>query len=230
MFKTYLQKEQVRPLIMVRNAVASISAHALVFAVVIYLSARAVTAGEEEPPIVTFVQAAPPPPPPPPAAAPKKSTKRNVIPKKTPPKMEEKPPPPPEKPVPEEPPDFGGKDDGVEGGVEGGMPGGEPVRRPSNVVIPFGPGMTRPAVIAGPTQPKATTAAVRANTNGLVLVECNISLQGVPTNCVIKKGLENGMGEAVLAMVRSQRFKPAMFQGRPQAVRITFPYRVKMKR
>lgn len=93
-------------------------------------------------------------------------------------------------------------------------------------------GSPLPGAESPPLAEKASAQAEdRLSEKDLVLIECSISVEGVPTRCVIKKGeLENGMNEAVLAMVRAQRFKPAMFEGRPRAVRVVFPIRVKMKK
>lgn len=69
------------------------------------------------------------------------------------------------------------------------------------------------------------------NAEGLALIRCIITTEGIPTGCYVLRDLPHGMGEAILDMIDEQRFAPALDeQGRPIAVAITFPVRIRVRR
>lgn len=200
--------------------------------------------------------APPPPPPPPPAGDGAKPVKPERVepprPVKTPeslydlpekprPKAKEPEPAPTEEKAPEQPdataPGIdrgvsGGVKEGVAGGAHGGVPNGTPggapggAAPPQNVVIPFGPGMTRPSRIAG-RDPQYTREALTARVEGVAIAKCVIKVDGTLTRCRMVKSLPH-MDREILAAVSTQRFTPVMFQGRPTSVEYTFLYRFKL--
>lgn len=126
----------------------------------------------------------------------------------------------------------GGPKEGITGGAHGGVQNGTPggtqggTAPPQNVVIPFGPGMTRPSRIAG-RDPQYTREALTARVEGVAIVRCVIKVDGTLTRCRMVKSLPH-MDREILAAVSTQRFTPVMFQGRPTSVEYTFLYRFKL--
>jgi protein TonB len=224
------------------GAIASIAIHAGVLGGAIYLSAQGTRALVENPKVVTFFNATPAPPPPPPPAgggATKHSTPKKVVHKpdtllKTD-KPVEKAEPAPE---PEAPSESAGVAGGVKGGVEGGtlggtqggtlggtlggQPGAPPP--PTNAVLPFGAGMTRPSLLSkrDPVYPRE--AAV-AKIGGLMLVKCVITAEGSLKNCRVVKGLPF-MDQPVLAALSSWKYTPIQYQGRAVSVEYVIPVRL----
>jgi protein TonB len=89
-------------------------------------------------------------------------------------------------------------------------------------VVPFGPGMTRPQRIAG-ADPAYTREAIQARVEGKVLAKCVVAADGTVRNCAIIKGLPY-MNDVVLQALAGQRFRPALFQGRPTSVSYVFSF------
>jgi protein TonB len=161
------------------------------------------------------------------------------------------PSPPPERPaekvVPAREQDFparvpGGEIGGEPGGEIGGEPGGvvgsatEPslgdvlrgtgLAPPSTATLPFGEGMTRPVLLSG-RQPQYTAEALDAKVEGKVIARCTITREGRLVACKIIKGLP-GLDNEVLAALATQRYRPVLYQGKPQAVFYTLPFRFKL--
>jgi protein TonB len=106
----------------------------------------------------------------------------------------------------------GGAPGGLIGGVLGGVPGGQLAGN----VLPFGEGMTRPEQISGePVQ--YTRQALAAQVEGTMLLKCVITTEGKLENCRVIKQLPH-MSQAVLDAVSTWRYKPVHYQGRPVAV------------
>jgi periplasmic protein TonB len=91
-------------------------------------------------------------------------------------------------------------------------------------VLAFGPGMTRPSLLAK-TDPTYTREALAASVQGLMLVKCTITLQGALESCRIVKSLPH-MDAAVLAALTKWRYTPVTYQGRAVAVDYVIPVRL----
>jgi periplasmic protein TonB len=191
--------------------------------------------------LVTFVRqpVAPLPAPPPPAAPPTrkavrpkvKAVKRRplvpraiVAPKVVP---AEKPP----EALPEEPPADedaveGGEVGGLAGGFVGGVQGGTVGAPPANVRIEFNDAMTPPAMISGPS-PQYTQKALDREVQGVMIVKCVITLEGVVRECRVLQGLPF-MDRAVVEALERRRYRPALLQGRPVEVDYTFKIRLRL--
>ena len=87
-------------------------------------------------------------------------------------------------------------------------------------VLPFGAGMTRPERISGPI-PQYTKEALEKQSEGLMIVKCIITLEGLVRKCRIIKPLPF-MEEAVLDALYQSRYKPVTLEGRPIQVDYTF--------
>ena len=221
----------------------SIAAHALVLGFVVYISTR-------PPPIqetfaeVTFFAASPPPPPPPPPPKRRtnsvktvKPTEQIIQPKEIP---REKPKETP-KPQQEESSASSdeGDDDGVEGGVEGGVKGGVLggtlggviggiIGGTGTEVVPFGEGMTAPALTAdlrSDIQRAVYTREAReAQIQGVVIVRCNIFADGRVGGCTVLKALPF-IAEPLVKFLNTIKVKPATYQGRPVSISYVFNFK-----
>ncbi len=130
-----------------------------------------------------------------------------------------------------------GDPNGVEGGVIGGVvggstigclggtgvPGNVPPPPVSNVVLPFGEGMTRPVLLDGPevTYPRE---AREAKVEGSVLAKCVITTAGALRSCRILKGLPF-LDQPVLDALTRRRYSPVTYQGRLVEVEYVIPFR-----
>jgi protein TonB len=149
-------------------------------------------------------------------------------------KVEAAPTPEPAEPATETPEPAsggGGVIGGVQGGVQGGTVGGTlggtiGGTGTGTQVLPFGPGMTRPSQIAG-APPIYTREARAARVEGKVLVRCVITLTGEVQNCQVIKGVPM-LTEIVLESLRTSRFTPVSYQGRPQAIQYLFTFNFKL--
>ncbi len=171
---------------------------------------------------------APPPPPPAPqkrvATKPKVETPQKprvamIQPKELP--QELKPP----DPTPPEPEDEG-SDEGVEGGVIGGVVGGEVPSGPAAGPIKFNASMTPPVLVSGPPV-EYTQQALEREIEGLMQVECIVTVQGAVHHCRVLKSLPF-MDRAVVDNLERRRYKPATLGGKPLDVDYTFTIRLKL--
>ena len=119
----------------------------------------------------------------------------------------------------------GGVVGGVPGGVVGGVPGGQPTPS-AGAVIPFGQEMEPPVLIAG-RQPQYTAEAVNAGIEGSVLARCVITTEGRLVDCRIVKSIPL-LDQEVLAALATRRYRPVLYQGHPQAVFYTLPFRFRL--
>jgi periplasmic protein TonB len=92
--------------------------------------------------------------------------------------------------------------------------------------MPFGEGMTRPQLLSGEV-PKYTREAMALRVEGKVIVRCVITVAGEMQDCKIIKGVPI-LNEIVLSTLRTNRYTPVMFQGRPQAVQYVQPFNFKL--
>jgi eukaryotic-like serine/threonine-protein kinase len=91
-------------------------------------------------------------------------------------------------------------------------------------VLPFGPEMTRPNLLAG-SMPAYPREALIAGVEGTVVVRCTITTAGSLQNCRILKGLPF-MDKPVLDAMATRRYSPVMLRGAPVAVEYVFTLRV----
>lgn len=115
-------------------------------------------------------------------------------------------------------------------GVPWGRPDGDPdsvSSGPTGVeVYEAGRGMEPPALLSG-DMPQYTKEAVAARVEGTLIVQCIITPEGVLQACRIVKGVPH-MDAEVLRALRTQRYRPVYFQGRPIAVRYTLRFNLKL--
>jgi periplasmic protein TonB len=234
MFDTVLGKGNVPGGRFGVGTVVSVIVHVGLLAFAIWFSMRPPPEEELDTEVKFFAAPPPPPPPPPPAAAPQPKTEVKKKPVKKPdtivrpkdPTPQETPPEPAE-PQPEQV--EGGVVGGVEGGVVGGVIGGQLGGQLGGEVVPFGEGMTRPELIAGPKRPEYTREALEARVEGVMIVRCTITVAGKVENCRIIKPLPH-LEQAVLDTLAKQKFKPVTFQGRPVNVDYVFNFRFVLPR
>jgi len=93
---------------------------------------------------------------------------------------------------------------------------------PMGVNLPhrIGDNVTRPQKISG-AAPVYTEVARKARVQGVVIVEAIIDEKGDVTNTRILKGLPLGLDQAALEAVKTWKFKPAIFEGKPVKVYYT---------
>jgi serine/threonine-protein kinase len=121
--------------------------------------------------------------------------------------------------------------EGASGGASGATSGagakagdaGAGAARPG-AVLPFGPEMTRPALVSGSTLVYPREAII-AGVEGTVVVRCTITTSGTLQNCRVLKSLPF-MDKPVLEAMATRRYTPVMLRGVPQAVEYVFTLRV----
>lgn len=158
----------------------------------------------------------PPPPPPPPAKAP-------------PPKVMQAPPQEVKFEVPKEVPQeikpstatgSGGVEGGVEGGVAGGIVGGLPAEPPPPVqAIRVGGNIKEPTKIKN-VAPIYPDIAKQARVQGIVILECTISPQGLVTDVKILRGIPL-LDQAGVDAVKQWQYTPTLLNGVPVPVIMT---------
>lgn len=101
---------------------------------------------------------------------------------------------------------------------------------PMGVDLPHrvGDHVTRPEKISG-AAPVYTEAARKARVQGVVIIEAIIDEQGDVTKTNILKGLPLGLDQAAVEAVKTWKFKPAMFEGRPVKVYYTLTVNFKVE-
>jgi len=236
------------------GAMFSAATHAAVIAVALYAAGHASQIKTEAPEVVFRMAAAPAPPPPPPLGG---ASQARTEPRKKPvhvnpdtyvpvtaAKPVKEPEPAPEAPEAGEPGgEIGGEPGGEIGGTKGGLIGGTiggtgtaispappappPPPPPSNQVLPFGEGMNRPQLLAGP-EPVFPREALEARVEGTLLAKCVITPEGALTGCRIIKSLPF-LDQPVLAALAQRRYTPVSFQGRPVAVEYVIPFKFKLQ-
>lgn len=110
-------------------------------------------------------------------------------------------------------------------------PGGEGGAQPSTTApkggaVAFGPGMQPPVKISG-RDPMYTFEAVEARVEGKMLVKCVITVQGEVENCRVIRSLP-GLDQEVLSAIKTQRFRPGTFNGRPLAIDYMFVFNFRL--
>ncbi|MGQ0508919.1 MAG: protein kinase domain-containing protein [Myxococcaceae bacterium] len=96
---------------------------------------------------------------------------------------------------------------------------------PTEAVLPFGEGMSRPTQLEG-REIQYTREALSTKVEGEMVVRCVITTTGKLENCLVIKGLPY-MNEAVLAALATRVYTPVTFQGRPVKVNYVFNIRLR---
>jgi serine/threonine-protein kinase len=110
-------------------------------------------------------------------------------------------------------------------GATAPRPTAAPVPEPPRDVVPFGEGMTRPVLLQSGRAITYTRDALAARVEGVSIVRCVITAEGVVERCKVIKPLPF-MDEAVLEHLQSQRFQPVSYQGKPVSVGYNFSVRL----
>lgn len=177
---------------------------------------------------VKFVKGAPrpampppaPPPrraaPPPPRQAPPRPAAPMVQPRDVPDQL---PPPGPLEPPPPEAP-------AGEPGVVGGQVGAPetPAAPPARVDFDAA-SMTRPVFVSGP-DPAYTRAALDREVEGLMVVACVVTREGLVRDCRVLQGLPF-MDAAVVKALERRRYRPATLKGEP--IEVTYQFRLNLR-
>jgi len=82
-------------------------------------------------------------------------------------------------------------------------------------------GAVTPPVPTYKPDPAYTEEARKAKIEGTVTLAVTIDAQGDVTNCQVTNGLDKGLDEQAIKTVRTWKFKPALRDGIPVAVRVT---------
>ena len=247
MFQNVLQRRPVSGTRLSRGASLSLAAHIVVFAFVAWASTRPVETKKEATEVTFFSPTATGAPGRPPLGRPlpptpqkQSSTNKPLRKQDTLYKSKD-----PYDEAPAKPADDGqysgpigdpnGDPDGVPGaGIPTAAPPPPPppppppeAPKPQNAVIPFGPGMERPAKVSGP-EPVYPREAREAKVEGKMLVQCVITTDGRLVNCSVLKSLPF-MDKPVLDALAQQRWTPVMYQGQPVSVSYTIPFKFVLK-
>jgi TonB family protein len=204
---------------------------AVALALVAVMTAMSSAPRRELPPAieVKFVKGAPRPALPPPAPPPRKTalarpTPRPAAPQPVAPMVQPKEVPDqlpaPGPPEPELAPPQAGP--GVIGGAVGGAEHltGPPARLDFDAAS-----MTRPVFASGP-DPTYTRAALSHDVEGLMVVACVVTREGVVRDCRVQQGLPY-MDAAVVQALERRRYRPAMLRGEP--VEVTYQFRLNLR-
>jgi hypothetical protein len=92
--------------------------------------------------------------------------------------------------------------------------------------IPFTPEMTAPTLLSGMAYPRYSREAVECGIEGRVVARCTLTVEGKLVDCALVKTLPF-LGEAVLKVLATQQYSPAIYQGHPQAVFYTLTFKFK---
>jgi TonB family protein len=91
-------------------------------------------------------------------------------------------------------------------------------------VLPFGPEMTRPALISG-GELSYPREAMLAGVAGTIVAKCTITSEGALRSCRIIKGLPF-LDKAALDVLATRKYSPVMFQGKAVSVEYVFNLKV----
>ena len=86
--------------------------------------------------------------------------------------------------------------------------------------------MSAPTIISGPP-PEYTQDAIDREVEGLMVVRCVVTVEGLVHSCKVLKSLPF-MDRAVIDSLQKRRYKPATLQGKPIDVLYTFNIRLKL--
>lgn len=115
--------------------------------------------------------------------------------------------------------------------LSGGASAAQEQETPGEAGAPYrvGENVSRPEKISG-APPVYTELARKAGVTGTVIIEAIIDEEGNVTNAQVLKGLPMGLDQASLDAVRTWKFKPARFEGRPVKVYYTLTVNFQIER
>jgi TonB family protein len=85
--------------------------------------------------------------------------------------------------------------------------------------------MTRPVFVSGP-DPAYTRAALDREVEGLMVVACVVTREGLVRDCRVLQGLPH-MDAAVVQALERRRYRPATLDGQP--VEVTYHFRLNLR-
>jgi protein TonB len=194
----------------------------------------------EVPHMLAFVAAAPAPPPPPPPPPPPAAAQAKPVPKPVPATARAVPVEPPPAILPEPRVVDVGSEEGIPGGVEGGVPGGivggivgglvptgalpPPPTPPPPPPVDRGPvrvggAITAPALVSR-VEPEYPPLAVRAQVQGVVILEAIVDRQGRVEDVEILRSIPL-LDAAAVTAVKQWRYSPLFLNGRPERFVLT---------
>jgi serine/threonine-protein kinase len=91
-------------------------------------------------------------------------------------------------------------------------------------VLPFGPEMSRPALISG-GELSYPREAILAGVSGTIIAKCTITAEGALRSCRIIKGLPF-LDKAALDVLATRRYSPVTYQGKAVSVEYVFNLKV----
>lgn len=122
---------------------------------------------------------------------------------------------------------FGTDDEGGGGtAIEGSAPRAEPEPEPE----PEEPkGVSRPPQVLNWTKPPYPEQARQQGVEGTVVVHVTVNASGEPSRVrVARSSGHSGLDEAAVAQVRRAQFSPALEEGKPVSMRISFKVRFRL--
>jgi TonB family protein len=75
---------------------------------------------------------------------------------------------------------------------------------------------------------KYPASAIKDSMEGQVLIELEISEQGKVMSARVKRGVRADLDSAAVQAMRKADFKPALYQSKPVAVKVTVPIMFKL--
>ena len=190
--------------------------------------------------MLAFVAATPAPPPPPPPPPPPAAAQAKPVPKPVRATARAVPVEPAPAILPEPRVVDFGSEEGIPGGVEGGVPGGivggivgglvptgavpPPPTPPPPPPVDRGPvrvggAITAPALVSR-VEPEYPPLAVRAQVQGVVILEAVVDHQGRVENVAILRSIPL-LDAAAAAAVKQWRYSPFLLNGRPERFVLT---------
>ena len=121
-----------------------------------------------------------------------------------------------------------GVEGGVAGGAAGGTAGGAPEPHESAGPVKFSGAMAAPVLVSAPPL-EYTQRALEREIEGVMVVECVVTTEGVVHACRVLKSLPF-MDRAVVENLELRRYKPATLAGKPLDVQYTFTVRLRLPR
>jgi protein TonB len=85
--------------------------------------------------------------------------------------------------------------------------------------------MERPKLVTTPSTLTYSKEAMAMKVGGVALAKCTINLDGTLTDCKITKSVPY-MDQQILESLRSWKYTPVMYQGRPQRVEMIIHIKV----
>ena len=95
----------------------------------------------------------------------------------------------------------------------------EPAQADANGIYTLGRGVTAPRLTYS-VDPEYTNAARAAKLGGICVLTVIVDTKGLPRDVYVARSLDPGLDKKAIEAVKQYRFKPAMFEGHPVAVKV----------